>query len=106
MNVVRIDSRAAAVALPDDLVPVPAAPPAVRAGELLRQARAAGLEQLADLSAAIQVVRDLAQDVALGGDAYGVGVRDLAQRLADDLRGRAGSLEALAERERLGLLSH
>jgi hypothetical protein len=108
MNVVRIDSRSAvqAEALPESLVQSLAAPPAVRARELLREARAAAVEHLEALAAAIHAVHDLAEDVTLGGDAYSVGVRDLAHRLAEDLLGRVGSLEALTERERRGLLAH
>jgi len=44
-----------------------------------------------------QVVAE-ADAVAAGGDAYPVGVRELAQRLADDLSGKSATLTALRVR--------
>ena len=104
MNVVRIDERVAlrAEGSPDDTT----TSPGERARVLMREARGAALEQLETLEAAIQVVRDLALDVTVGADAYGVGVRDLASRLAEDLLWRGKSLAALTARERAGLLAH
>jgi len=104
MNVVRIDARPASGRDPAGLDAGPS--PAERARLLMREARAAALEQLEALDAAISVVRQLSLDVAQGGDIYGVGVRDLAARLAEDLLWRGKSLEGLAARERAGLLAH
>ena len=104
MNVVRIDER---VGARPDPVGVEAAPsPGERARLLMSEARTAAVEQLEILEAAIQLVRDISLAVAQGGDLYGVGVRDLAARLAEDLLWRGKSLEVLTARERAGLLAH
>jgi len=83
-----------------------AASPALRARQLMAEARAAAVEQLEALDAAMVAVRELSLDVLQGGDLYSVGVRDLAARLAEDLLWRGKSLEALTARERAGLLAH
>jgi hypothetical protein len=44
-----------------------------------------------------EVVR-AADDIADGGDAYPVGVREAAQRLAVDLQARADTLKAISGR--------
>jgi hypothetical protein len=72
----------------------------------MREAHTAAVEQLEALEAAIRVVRDLSLDVMQGGETYGVGIRDLAARLAEDLLWRGKTLEALTQRERAGLLAH
>ena len=102
MNVVRMDAHPARE-LPDLEA---AASPAQRAHRLMAEARAAAVEQLEALDAAIMVVRELSLDVLQGGDIYSVGVRDLAARLAEDLLWRGKSLEGLTARERAGLLAH
>lgn len=95
MNVLRIEARP------------PAAPTASeRARRLLAESRVAALEHLAALEAAIQVVRELSAEVLQGGDAYSVGVRDLAGQLSEDLLWRARRLEALTAGERAGRLAH
>ena len=104
MNVVRIDARPPAGR--DPAAVEAASSPGERARLLLREARAAAIEQLELLQASIQVVRDLSLEVRAGGDAYAVGVRDLAARLAEDLLWRGKALEALTERERAGRLAH
>ena len=52
-------------------------------------------------NALVQAVNDaasLADQVAGGGEAYGVGVRDMARRLHADLAAKALSLQAIRER--------
>jgi len=104
MNVVRIDERVGA--RPDAVAADAPAAPGQRARLLMFEARTAAVEQIETLEAAIQVVRDLSLAVAQGGALYGVGVRDLAARLAEDLLWRGKSLEVLIARERAGLLAH
>ena len=63
-------------------------------------------EHLGQLIAALEAARGLAATVAEGGDLYGVGVRELAGQLSEDLAWKGKSLEALSERERRGQLAH
>tara|TARA_R110002124_G_scaffold60974_2_gene167185 strand:- start:252 stop:554 length:303 start_codon:yes stop_codon:yes gene_type:complete len=70
----------------------PAATPSERVRRLQAEARALALEQVEALDAA------LAREIADGGDAYPVGARDMAARLADDLPKRADSLRAVVNR--------
>jgi hypothetical protein len=95
MNVVRIEAR-----------PPASATAAERARKLLLESRAAAVEHVEALEAAIKVVRELCSGVLDGGDAYSVGVRDLAAQLAEDLLWRGKRLEALIARERAGPLAH
>ena len=104
MNVVRIKAHAPAGRELDGVEA--AASPGERARLLMHEARAAAVEQLEALDAAILVARELSLDVLRGGDIYGVGIRDLAARLAEDLLWRGKSLESLTARERAGLLAH
>jgi hypothetical protein len=39
-----------------------------------------------------------ANEIAKGGEAYPAGVRELAERMADDIEGRAQTLQAIVER--------
>jgi hypothetical protein len=89
-----------------ELVLVPPASAAVRARELMAEARSAALDNLAELATALDTARAIANSVVDGGDIYGVGLRDLSRRLSEDLLGRGRSLQALADRERRGLLAH
>ncbi|THD62567.1 hypothetical protein [Phenylobacterium sp.] len=79
---------------------------AVRARQLMAEARSAAFDNLTELVAALETARTLSDSVAAGGELYGVGLRDLASRLSEDLLGRGRSLQALADRERRGLLAH
>ena len=85
------------------------APPvtaAARARHLMEEARSVALDSLTELAAALESARALANSVVDGGDLYGVGLRDLSRRLSEDLLDRTRSLQALADRERRGLLAH
>lgn len=98
---------AAAVRRPDpELALVPPVAAGVRARQLMEEARSAALDNLSDLAAALETARSFANSVADGGDLYGVGLRDLSRRLSEDLLDRGRSLQALADRERRGLLTH
>ena len=85
---------------------VPQTSPSERARQLMREARAAALDHLALLVRALETAQETAAAVADGGDLYGVGVRELAARLNEDLLWKGRTLQALAERERQGLLAH
>src|SRR5579862_9082638 len=74
---------------------VPPAAPGERARQLLQEARSAALEHLQLLQQSIAETRALAETIARNGDLYGVGVEDLARRLAADLEWRSKTLEAL-----------
>jgi len=76
----------------------PAQSPAERVRRLQAEARALALEQVEALDAALATAAALARDIADGGDAYPVGARDMAARLADDLPNRAASLRAVVNR--------
>lgn len=107
MKVHPIDLAASAARRPEpELALVPPAPAGVRARQLMAEARNAALDNLAELIAALETARALANSVVDGGDLYGVGLRDLSLRLSEDLLGRERSLQALADRERRGLLAH
>ena len=103
MNVVWIDERLAG--RPDTAGLEAPSSPSERARLLMHAARAAAVEQLEALNAAIKVVRELSLEVIDGGDAYDVGIRDLAARLSEDLLWRGKNLEALTARERIRLLT-
>jgi hypothetical protein len=83
----------------------PALPPAERARRLMADARAASLEHLDALQAAIGTVISLSEAVVDGGGLYDAGLNDFARRIADDLLWRAKTLEALSERQRLAARS-
>ncbi|QUD89627.1 hypothetical protein [Phenylobacterium montanum] len=79
----------------------PVAAPA-NLGERIRllQAEARGLarEQIEALKARLAETSRMAEDIAAGGEAYPVGVRELAARLGQDSAAKALALEALMNR--------
>jgi hypothetical protein len=64
------------------------------------QAEARGLarEHVADLMSALVAAERLSAEVAAGGEAYPVGVREIARRLAEELGGKLQTLSTLAGR--------
>jgi hypothetical protein len=105
MKVHHIDTAAARRPEPE-LALVPPASAAVRARQLMAEAHSAALDNLAELANALDGARALANSIVDGGDLYGVGLRDLGRRLSEDLMDSGRSLQALADRERRGLLAH
>ncbi|WP_374597208.1 hypothetical protein [Brevundimonas sp.] len=69
-----------------------------RIARLQREARALALDDVEALVRQMAEVVRAADDIAQGGDAYPVGVRDAAQRLAVDLQARADTLRAISGR--------
>ena len=76
----------------------PAQTTAERVKRLQAEARALAAEQIVQLEATLLSAAGLAQEIADGGDAYAIGARELAARLAEDLRAKAETLEAIMAR--------
>ena len=69
-----------------------------RVKRLQLEARALAVEQVEALEVALLKAAAMAQESADGGDAYPVGARELASRLASDLPAKAQTLKAVASR--------
>ena len=69
-----------------------------RIGRLQAQARSLAREHIAALEAAMAEVERLSGEIADGGEAYPVGVRDIARRMAEDCEMKVQTLEAIAAR--------
>ena len=69
-----------------------------RIARLQREARALALDDVQALVRQMEEVVRAADDIAEGGDAYPVGVREAAQRLSVDLQARADTLKAISGR--------
>jgi hypothetical protein len=104
MNVIRMDGASAkseSGRTDPELNLVNAAPAGERARQLLAQARSVSLEHLKALQDTLAEAQALSEAVVQGGDLYTPGLHDFARRLAEDIRWRAGTLEALTERQRI-----
>lgn len=66
---------------------------------LQAEARSLAGEHVGDLCVALDRVEKLAGEIATGGDAYPPGVRDIAQRLVEDMVAKAQNIRALMERQ-------
>ena len=66
------------------LLPHPEEDTFSRSQRLMSEARSAANDHVAELTAALARVADLANDVGRGGDVYPVGVRDLAAKIGVD----------------------
>ncbi len=71
---------------------------AQRVQRLQREAHLLAREQVEALEAQLRAVAAMAADIGHGGEAYPAGVRDMAERLAEDLPARAQTLQAILER--------
>ena len=71
---------------------------AERMERLRADANAVAAEHINALMQALNDAAALADQVAGGGEAYGVGVREMARRLHTDLAAKALSLQAIRER--------
>lgn len=69
-----------------------------RVKRLQTEARMLAREQIEALEKSMEVLAGHAGEVAQGGDAYPAGVRDLAERLAEDLEQRMLTMKALMAR--------
>ena len=69
-----------------------------RVKRLQLEARALAVEQVEALEKVLMQASDMAREIAEGGDAYPVGARELAGRLASDLPARSQTLKAIVSR--------
>lgn len=69
-----------------------------RVKRLQMEARALAVEQVEALEKVLMQASVMAQEIADGGDAYPVGARELAGRLAADLPMKAQTLKAVVSR--------
>lgn len=69
-----------------------------RVKRLQMEARALAVEQVEMLEKLLMQASAVAQEIAEGGDAYPVGARELAGRLASDLPLKAQTLKAVVSR--------
>ena len=69
-----------------------------RVKRLQMEARALAVEQVEALEKLLLEASAMAQEIADGGDAYPVGAREQASRLASDLPARAQTLKAVVSR--------
>lgn len=69
-----------------------------RVKRLQMEARALAVEQVEALEAVLMQASRMARDIAEGGDAYPVGARELASRLAADLPTKSETLKAIVTR--------
>lgn len=69
-----------------------------RVRRLQMEARALAVEQVEALEKLLLQSAAMAREIAEGGDAYPVGARELAGRLASDLPSKAETLKAIASR--------
>ena len=72
--------------------------PSARAKRLLAEACQAALEHIVALEGALEAVAAVATDVSEGGDAYPVGVRELARQLSEETVSRLQTLHAIVNR--------
>jgi hypothetical protein len=90
-------SRLTVVPSPEPEAAIEPAPEttAARIRRLQAEAQALAREEVASLERRIGELAQAARQVAEGGDAYPIGAREVARRLAEDLPRQAGVLEAL-----------
>lgn len=69
-----------------------------RVKRLQMEARALAVEQVEALEKVLLQASQMAREIAEGGDAYPVGARELAGRLASDLPSKAETLKAIVSR--------
>jgi hypothetical protein len=71
---------------------------AERVRRLQEEARMLAREQVEALERAIENLAMMADEIAKGGDAYPVGVRELSARMAEDLPAKAQSIRMITLR--------
>lgn len=69
-----------------------------RVKQLQAEARALAVEQVEALERILGEAAVLADEIARGGDAYPVGAREIASRLAEDLPAKAETIKAIVAR--------
>ncbi|MEQ7156738.1 hypothetical protein [Brevundimonas aurifodinae] len=76
----------------------PPATTAERVKRLQQEARALALEEVEGLERLLAEAAAKAREIAEGGDAYPVGAREIASRLAEDLPMKAETIKAIVSR--------
>lgn len=71
---------------------------AERVRKLQNEARALALGQVAEMHEQMRTLATLAEEIAEGGDAYPIGARELARRMAEDLAAKAQTLQAIVSK--------
>lgn len=96
----RVVPTAEVHALVTPVVTAPAAVPstAERVRKLQAEARALAHEEIEALALEMDQTADRAREIALGGDVYPVGAREIASRLVTDLPPRAETLRMILTR--------
>jgi hypothetical protein len=91
---------AAALSIVADNAAHDAAPESIseRVRRLQDEARGLAREHIRSLEMALTEVSKLSREIAGGGDAYHVGVRELATRIAEDVEAQRQTIEALMGR--------
>ena len=69
-----------------------------RVKQLQAEARALAIEQVEALERILGEAAALADEISRGGDAYPVGAREIASRLAEDLPAKAETIKAIVSR--------
>lgn len=73
--------------------------PTERIRRLQANAKALAREQVLALAATMEQLGEMAGEIAKGGDAYQVGVRELCERMSEEMGPRAATIRSLAERD-------
>ena len=80
-----------------DLMRAPATT-AERVKRLQAEARALAVEQVEALEKLLNEAAVMAREISAGGDAYPVGAREIASRLAEDLPAKAETIKLIVSR--------
>jgi hypothetical protein len=69
-----------------------------RVRRLQAEAKQLAREHIGVFTASLAQTQHIAEEIALGGEAYPAGVRDIARRLAEESQAKARTLEAILAR--------
>jgi len=72
--------------------------PALRARELLEEAKIAAAEQIAALDSALATVGTIADEIASGGEIYPDSVKDLCRRLNEEVDSRSKTIAVILKK--------
>ncbi|HEY4031350.1 MAG TPA: hypothetical protein VGM25_13450 [Caulobacteraceae bacterium] len=73
--------------------------PSERIRRLQANAHALAHEQVLGLTTMMDQLAEMAGEIAGGGEAYPVGVREICERMAEEMGPRAATIRALADRD-------
>ena len=75
------------------------AAPTERIRRLQQNAKALAHEQVLALTSTMDQLAAMAAEIAAGGEAYPVGVREICERMSEEMGPRAMTIRALADRD-------